>query len=280
MRKTAMAKFEFRTLSIACALLAGATIWLALAPAQAQSSRVGVTSVTEGDPLGKPPAMPERVLRVGTDVQANEVITTTNNDRAHLIFLDGTTLTVGPNAQFTIDKFVYDPDTKKGQLAISASKGVFRLVGGRISKSDAITVTTPSSTLGIRGGIMIFGVDSGQTFSLLVYGDIMYITAGGVTETVTWPGTQVSTKAGNVPGPATFVLQGDLSTALQALVGTPGATALGTALEALIVSHLPPRELVSQIQALLQSVINQNAPSTLGTTTTINISPAQSASPG
>ena len=43
----------------------------------------------------------------------------------------------GPNAQLTIDKFVYDPATKTGDLAINASKGVFRLVGGKISKTNA-----------------------------------------------------------------------------------------------------------------------------------------------
>src|SRR5262245_6966199 len=70
-------------------------------------AKVGVTSATDGDPLGKPPSEPERVLRVGIDVQANELITTRANDRAHVMFLDGSSLTVGPNARLTIDKFVY-----------------------------------------------------------------------------------------------------------------------------------------------------------------------------
>ena len=71
------------------------------------------------DPLGKPPQEAERVLRIGIDVQANELITTNANDRAHLVFLDGSSLTVGPNAQLTIDKFVFDPSTKTGELAIN-----------------------------------------------------------------------------------------------------------------------------------------------------------------
>src|SRR5450755_1572808 len=75
-------------------------------------SRVGVTSGTSGDPLGKPPAEAERVLRVGVDVKANEAITTGAADRAHLLFLDGSSLTVGPQARLIIDKFIYDPATK------------------------------------------------------------------------------------------------------------------------------------------------------------------------
>ena len=103
------------------------------------------------------------MLRIGIDVQANELITTNANDRAHLVFLDGSSLTVGPNAQLTIDKFVFDPNTKTGELAINASKGVLRLVGGKISKGNPITITTPSSTIGIRGGITILDVKARQT---------------------------------------------------------------------------------------------------------------------
>src|SRR5438128_182477 len=115
-------------LSILRAALLGTSALVFAASAAAQS-RIGVTSATDGDPLGKPPSEAERILRIGIDVQANEVITTKANDRAHLVFLDGTSLTVGPNAQLTIDKFTYDPATKTGNLAVTASKGVLRVVG-------------------------------------------------------------------------------------------------------------------------------------------------------
>src|SRR5471032_2384053 len=127
------------------ALLASAAF--GLLGSGAALARVGVTSATDGDPLGKPPQEAERVLRIGIDVQANEVIRTGANDRTHLVFLDGSALTVGPNAQLAIDKFVYDPNTKTGELVINASRGVLRLVGGKISKASPIIVTTPSSTI-------------------------------------------------------------------------------------------------------------------------------------
>ena len=156
--------------SILRAALLG-TAALGLLGPGAALARVGVTSATDGDPLGKPPQQAERVLRIGIDVQANEVITTGANDRAHLVFLDGTALTVGPNAQLVIDKFVYDPNTKTGELAVNASKGVLRLVGGRISKTNPITVTTPSSTIGIRGGICVLDVQSNRTISTFLFGN-------------------------------------------------------------------------------------------------------------
>lgn len=190
----------------------------------AASAKVGVTSAAEGDPRGKPPTEAERVLRVGVDVQANEVITTTASDRAHLMFLDGTSLSVGPNAQLTIDKFVYDPATKTGDLAINASKGVFRLVGGKISKTNAITVTTPSSTIGIRGGISIFNVDQQETMSIFVFGISMTVGAGGKLEIVTRPGFQVTTFFGGLPGLASAVPPGALGALFAQLEGSRGGS--------------------------------------------------------
>jgi hypothetical protein len=190
-------------------LLVGSPAW----------ARVGVTSGADGDPLGKPPNENERILRIGIDVQANEVITTAADDRAHLVFLDGSALTVGPNARLTIDRFVYDPNTQKGELAINASKGVLRLVGGKISKTNAITITTPSSTIGIRGGIAIFSVTQVETIAGFVFGNSMTVTAGGKTETVTRAGSQVTTNAGGSPGTATLFKKGGLTAALSQLEG-------------------------------------------------------------
>jgi hypothetical protein len=204
-----MTKRSIRSRSLPrTALLAAAALALAAGPAMA---RVGVTSATDGDPLGKPPQQNERVLRIGIDVQANELVTTNAADRAHLVFLDGTAITIGPNARLTIDKFVYDPDTKKGDLAITAAKGVFRLVGGKISKTNAITVTTPSSTIGIRGGITILKVTGNETLAAFIFGTRLTVTALGQTQTITRPGYQILVSAGSAPGAPTSIPKGGLA---------------------------------------------------------------------
>jgi hypothetical protein len=195
------------------------------------AAKVGVTSATDGDPLGKPPQESERVLRIGIDVQANELITTNAQDRAHLVFLDGSSLTVGPNAQLTIDRFVFDPNTKTGELAINASKGVLRLVGGKISKTTPITITTPSSTIGIRGGITILDVKAGQTDSTFVFGSSMTVRAAGLTQTATRPGSMIVTNFGSPPGLPTILAHGALNGQLGQLEGRrvgPGNAAAPT----------------------------------------------------
>ncbi len=189
-------------------LLCGA---LTLAVAAHGETRVGVTSQTNGDPLGKPPTQDERVLRVGIDIQANELITTHSDDRAHLVFLDGTSLTVGPNAQLKVDRFVYDPSSRTGDLAVTVGQGVFRLVGGKISKTTPIIVTTPSSTIGIRGGIGLFSVDPHHTTSQFLFGISMTVTAQGHVETATRPGSQITTLAGGLPSTPSLIPTGGLT---------------------------------------------------------------------
>jgi hypothetical protein len=260
-----MSKSNVVVLPLLRALLVGAAVLGLFSTAQAQS-RIGVTQATENNPMGKPPGGVDRVLRVGTDVQANEAITTTSEDRAHLVFLDGTTLTIGPSSSLTIDKFVYDPTTQKGELAVNASKGVFRLIGGRISKTAAITVTTPSSTMGIRGGIMVFGVQVSATTSIFIYGNSMTVTANGVTQTVTVPGLQVSTNAGGTPSPPTVVVQGSLSAALGNLAGNSSAAAATLAAINTLVADSVSNPVT--LQALIQAIVTANAAQTLGTTTT------------
>jgi FecR protein len=206
-----------RLLLLRAALLV--TTGLVLSIGSPAWARVGVTSGADGDPLGKPPNENERILRIGIDVQANELITTAANDRAHLVFIDGSSLTVGPDARLTIDRFVFDPNTQKGELAINASKGVLRLVGGKISKTNAITITTPSSTIGIRGGIAIFSVNQVQTIADFVFGNSMKVTAGGQTQTATRAGSQVITDFGGVPGAVTLMKPGSVSALLSNLEG-------------------------------------------------------------
>ena len=204
--------------SLLRALLMGATALTLVGPAMAQS-KVGVTSATDGDPLGKPPSENERVLRIGIDVQANEVVTTHGDDRAHLVFLDGSSLTVGPNARLTIDKFVYDPNTKTGELAVTASQGVLRFVGGRISKTSPVTINTPSGTIGIRGGIGIFGVGSGKTTAAFLFGNSMTVTGQGQTQTMTRANSFVIVNTGASPSLPSLLPPGGLNALIGALEG-------------------------------------------------------------
>jgi hypothetical protein len=150
------------------------------AQAPASQSEVGVASAATLIATGKPPHQPERVLEIGTDLVEDEKITTSETGRIHLLFRDGSTLTVGPNSNLVLDTYLYDPKAKSGKIAFSATKGVFRFIGGRISKSSRVEFKTPVATLGIRGGINQFSVGpSGRSVTTThIFGDETTIATG------------------------------------------------------------------------------------------------------
>ncbi|MBN9090436.1 MAG: FecR domain-containing protein [Reyranella sp.] len=213
-----------------------------VAMASPAAANVGVTSVTSGDPLGQPPAQAERILRVGTDIQANELVTTKDDDRAHIVFLDGTALTVGPNSSLVIDRFVYDPNHSNGVLSVNMRRGVMRLVGGALTKTGDVRITTPSGSLGIRGGIVVVEVsDTGATQGTFLFGHALTVTGGGKTVVATRPGSLIQMEPGRVPSPPTILpVRGLGSTALlekphgQAGVGSGAPASSGANLRSTI----------------------------------------------
>jgi len=226
MAKIALTRTAARHLLLWGAALLLAALAIDLASPKSAFARVGITSAAEGDPLGKPPAEPEQVLRIGVDVQANEVVTTNTTDRAHLVFLDGTSVTVGPSARLVIDKFVYDPNTRTGDLAINLSQGVLRMVGGKISKTTPVVIKTPSADIAVRGGITLVEAGPTQTTATFIFGRDMTVAALGLTQFVTRPGTAVITQAGAPPSLPVLIKQGAITADIKRLEGR-GGTAKG-----------------------------------------------------
>lgn len=206
------------------ALWVPALLCAVVTSASAQVGQVGVASVAIGDPLSKPPQQAERVLRVGEDVFADERISTKNDDRAHLVFRDGSALTIGPNSDLVIDRFVFDPNTRAGDIAVNVSRGAFRFVGGAISKQKDVVVQTPSATVGIRGGVMAvsIGADGSTTISFL-YGRSAHVSNRFGSSTAYRAGSQIVVPAGGAPLAPVILPPGAIETLLSRLEPPPGA---------------------------------------------------------
>ena len=139
---------------------------------------VGVTAASVTNATGKPPISPARDLETGLEVFFNEKIETNPSGRAQLLFRDGTSLTVGSSSEMTIDEYVFDPDTGTGELVINVSKGIFRLVGGKISKNTPVVFNTKTATVAVRGGIAMLNVNSmGAVQADFIYGQQMTLTS-------------------------------------------------------------------------------------------------------
>src|ERR1700691_1767327 len=109
----------------------------------AHADTVGTAGPVNTTSSGSAPGTPTRVIEIGAQVVENEKIQTTASGSVQVLFIDKTTLNVGPNSTLVIDRFVYNPATTKGELALSLSKGVMRVVGGVATHSEGATIRTP-----------------------------------------------------------------------------------------------------------------------------------------
>jgi FecR protein len=99
-----------------------------------------------------------RTLALEDDVYHNELIETEEESATKMIFLDETTLTLGPESSVVLDSFVFDPDPSKASLVMRATKGIFRFASGKLPK-NAYRLHTPAATIGIRGTVLDFAIE-------------------------------------------------------------------------------------------------------------------------
>ena len=159
-------------------LLTTALATIAILPV-AQANTIGSVAAVNRDIEGVPPGAAKRALLLGDNVLANERLISSPDGSGQLLFLDQTSLTVSPNSDIVLDKYVYDPSSQSGEIALTVSKGVLRMIGGRITKSNPATIRTPAATIGIRGGIGLVAYENGQTSVMHVAGEFTRVEAGG-----------------------------------------------------------------------------------------------------
>jgi hypothetical protein len=142
-----------------------------------------------------------RILMVGQDVRPGDHVKTAAGEQQALLSPDGASLTVGPSSDVAIEKFLYDPAAKRGELALSVLAGSLRFGGGNISKADDVTVAAGASEVRIHGATAVVGVrPEGAEIRMLV-GERVAVTAEGVTQTMTQPDSVITVPAHKPPSP-------------------------------------------------------------------------------
>lgn len=176
-----MWKKQFRQISPGvCAATALALVNLSPALA-ADVNSIGQAVLVTGDVTGTVDQDIKRVV-IKQSVVHDEIVATDPNAATEITFIDGTKFTVGPKARVVIDKFIYDPESKKGVLALSTTAGVFRFVTGQMSH-DSYSITTPTGTLGVRGTEFDFAVVNGKTIVKVTSGAVVS-KSGDVTQVI------------------------------------------------------------------------------------------------
>lgn len=133
---------------VAVALLL--SLFVLPSPSSAQSE-IGVASAVKNS-VTVALSGRSRTLATGNKVYANEVVSTGDQAVAQLLFLDETSLSVGPRSEVTLDSFVYDANRGTGRMVLNATRGVVRFVSGSM-QSSSYQIRTPVATIGVRGTV-------------------------------------------------------------------------------------------------------------------------------
>jgi hypothetical protein len=143
-------------------ILAGLALWTTSANAQVvgTASAVNPTSTEAG-----------RTLALGAQIIHDDRIQTDAKASVQLLFIDRTSMSIGPNSDLVIDDYVFDTKANTGKMTVSLGKGLLRFIGGQVSHSGETTIKTPSALIGIRGGSAQFSVGSQGTQAVFLGGN-------------------------------------------------------------------------------------------------------------
>ncbi len=139
---------------LALALSAGA--WADEAPIGYVKNVSGDASVTTA---GK-----KQKAEVGTAVHLGSVLRTAAKSSMGITFKDETVMSFGPDTELTVDEYLYAPAQGKLKMGSKLTKGSLNYVSGVIAKlqPDAVTVATPTATIGVRGTQFVVKVEDGE----------------------------------------------------------------------------------------------------------------------
>ncbi len=140
-------------------------------------AEIGVLAAVNRDMTGARPAEQARPIFIKEKLVQDERIISTGGGGGQVLFLDQTSLTIAPNSEVVLDRYVYDPASDTGEMAVTVLRGAMRFVGGRISKTSPALIKTPTATIGIRGGMGNVRVEDGA--------DTLYMHVAGFASTIT-----------------------------------------------------------------------------------------------
>ena len=110
-------------------------------------------------------------LHFGHEVYSQETISTPADGATVMRFHDQTQLQIGANSTVVLDNFVYDTNADTANASIKFTKGIFRYIAGQAKSEENVKLSTPTTTLTIRGTKFIVQVaDDGSTVISVIEG--------------------------------------------------------------------------------------------------------------
>ncbi len=112
-----------------------------------------------------------RRLKIKAPIYTTDKITTAKRGRLQIIFTDNTIISLGQNTTMVIKEYLWPPSHDDGALHTEIKEGIFRIMGGAITRvaPQKFTTQTPAATIGIRGSMYTGRVD-GNSLSVVFQG--------------------------------------------------------------------------------------------------------------
>lgn len=97
----------------------------------------------------------------GASLQQQDVLKTGADGALGVTFRDNSTVSLGPNTELAVESFVFEPAEKKFGFASRMTRGTAMFVSGALAKMapESVSVSTPTSTIGVRGTRFLVEVD-------------------------------------------------------------------------------------------------------------------------
>ena len=140
--------------------LALCLVGAAFAAQAADTASIGTVKSVSGD---------VRIARGGQEIKADsgaalqqqDVLKTGADGALGVTFRDNSTVSLGPNTELAVETFVFEPAQKKFGFASRMTRGTAMFVSGAMAKMapESVSVSTPTSTIGVRGTRFLVEVD-------------------------------------------------------------------------------------------------------------------------
>ena len=121
-------------------------------PAWSEETAIGYVKTAVGDTSIVNGGVTVRA-EAGTPIQLGSTLKTGAKSSMGVTFKDETVMSFGPDTEITVDEYLYVPAQGKLGLVAKLAKGSLNYISGVIAKlrPEAVSVVTPSGTIGIRG---------------------------------------------------------------------------------------------------------------------------------
>lgn len=129
-------------------------------PAMADEAPIGYVKTVTGEATVST-AGKQVKAQAGTPVAQGSILKTGAKSSMGVTFKDETVMSFGPDTELTVDEYLYAPSQGKLKMGSKLAKGSMNYVSGVIAKlnPDAVSVQTPSGTIGVRGTQFVVKVE-------------------------------------------------------------------------------------------------------------------------